>query len=317
DHLVREIADLVAARRGREHAGGQPPIDGQALRRLRHEIRIAILLHELGDATEGLVPGDRLPFVGTRRAVLGKRQAARAVDEVDERCTLRAQRAAIDRVIRIALDVEDTRAGILRAIAEAVHQNATGHGTVGTGIACLGGPRQLEFAYFGQRCGGGEAEQHEARARQGSASYLQELAPRHVSHGKSPLACLQTGEVYTPLRRGATTETLRTLRCGAYDRGGRRRCGWLFCYARATAGWSQSRAGSRGSDVVLTARRSRGLGSHVLARWQSGHAAACKAVYAGSIPTLASRIQSDPTSRTLPAALGPRVQGKRYRRADL
>jgi hypothetical protein len=25
-----------------------------------------------------------------------------------------------------------------------------------------------------------------------------------------------------------------------------------------------------------------------LARWQSGHAAACKAVYAGSIPTLAS-----------------------------
>src|SRR5215831_9343453 len=26
-----------------------------------------------------------------------------------------------------------------------------------------------------------------------------------------------------------------------------------------------------------------------LARWQSGHAAACKAVYAGSIPTLASR----------------------------
>lgn len=25
------------------------------------------------------------------------------------------------------------------------------------------------------------------------------------------------------------------------------------------------------------------------ARWQSGHAAACKAVYAGSIPTLASR----------------------------
>src|SRR6516162_3271005 len=29
--------------------------------------------------------------------------------------------------------------------------------------------------------------------------------------------------------------------------------------------------------------------SSPLARWQSGHAAACKAVYAGSIPTLASR----------------------------
>ena len=29
-----------------------------------------------------------------------------------------------------------------------------------------------------------------------------------------------------------------------------------------------------------------------LAGWQSGHAAACKAVYAGSIPTPASRFQS-------------------------
>ena len=30
------------------------------------------------------------------------------------------------------------------------------------------------------------------------------------------------------------------------------------------------------------------------ARWQSGHAAACKAVYAGSIPTLASSHSLDP-----------------------
>jgi hypothetical protein len=29
------------------------------------------------------------------------------------------------------------------------------------------------------------------------------------------------------------------------------------------------------------------------ARWQSGHAAACKAVYAGSIPTLASNSTSN------------------------
>ena len=30
-----------------------------------------------------------------------------------------------------------------------------------------------------------------------------------------------------------------------------------------------------------------------VARWQSGHAAACKAVYAGSIPTLASTNKAD------------------------
>ena len=30
-----------------------------------------------------------------------------------------------------------------------------------------------------------------------------------------------------------------------------------------------------------------------MAWWQSGHAAACKAVYAGSIPTLASKFTTD------------------------
>ena len=30
--------------------------------------------------------------------------------------------------------------------------------------------------------------------------------------------------------------------------------------------------------------------SHILAGWQSGHAAACKAVYSGSIPDSASKI---------------------------
>src|SRR5207237_9605911 len=150
DDLVREIADFIAAGGCRQHAGREPAVDGQALRRLRHEIRVAILLHELGDATEGLVPGDRLPLVRAGRAVLGTRQAARAVDEVDERRTLRAERAAIDRVIRIALDVKDARARVLGAIAEAVHENATRDGAVRAGVARFGGPRQLEFAYFGK-----------------------------------------------------------------------------------------------------------------------------------------------------------------------
>ena len=37
------------------------------------------------------------------------------------------------------------------------------------------------------------------------------------------------------------------------------------------------------------------------ARWQSGHAAACKAVYAGSIPTLASTICDAPVAEWVDA----------------
>src|SRR6202521_3822316 len=114
------------------------------------------------------------------------RQAAGAVDEVDQCRTLRAQGAAIDRVIGIALDVEDARSGILRAIAEAVHENATGDRTIRARVARFGGARELEFAHFGKRSGGREAKQDEARPGQGGARYLQKLAPRHISHCNPP-----------------------------------------------------------------------------------------------------------------------------------
>src|SRR6266853_5787156 len=129
------------------------------------------------------------------------RQTAGTVDEVEQSGPLRAASAAIDRVMRIALDVEDARAGILRAIAEAVHENATGDRTIRARVTRLSGARELELAHFGNRSGGREAKQGEARPGQGSARYLQELAPRHISHG-NPLACLQTAEVYTPPGRG-------------------------------------------------------------------------------------------------------------------
>src|ERR1700693_6437091 len=129
------------------------------------------------------------------------RQAAGAVDEVEQSGTLRAQGAAIDRVIRIALDVEDARAGIPRATAEAVHENATGDRAIRARVTRLSGAGELELAHFGNRSGGREAKQREAGPGQGSARYLQELAPRHISH-VTPLACLQTGGVYTPPGRG-------------------------------------------------------------------------------------------------------------------
>jgi hypothetical protein len=46
------------------------------------------------------------------------------VDEVEQAGALRAQRAAVDRMVRVALDVEDARLGVLGAVAQAVHQDA-------------------------------------------------------------------------------------------------------------------------------------------------------------------------------------------------
>ena len=47
-----------------------------------------------------------------------------------------------------------------------------------------------------------------------------------------------------------------------------------------------------------------------MARWQSGHAAACKAAYAGSIPTLASIARHPPVHRAF-ASWQPGAIGKR------
>src|SRR5205814_10153178 len=141
---------------------------------------------------------------------------------------LRAPGAAMERVTAIAVDMEDARSGILRAIAEAVHENAAGDRTIRARVAGLGGARELELAHFGNRSGGREAQQGEARAGQGGAGYLHELAPRHVSHG-NPLACLQTGRSLYPsdkCRYKAVWPSSR--RTGSPDRDA---C-MPFCYAK-------------------------------------------------------------------------------------
>ena len=51
-----------------------------------------------------------------------------------------------------------------------------------------------------------------------------------------------------------------------------------------------------------------------MARWQSGHAAACKAVYAGSIPTLASTspFSTLPSVRPVPSGTGAGILVSRH-----
>ena len=105
------------------------------------------------------------------------------MNEVDQARALRAQRAAIDRMIGIAFDMNDAGFGVLRVVAEAVHQDAATDGAVRTGVAGFGGARQLVLTDFGERGRRREAHQGQTRSGEGSASHLQELAPGHVQHG--------------------------------------------------------------------------------------------------------------------------------------
>ncbi|KAG0922712.1 hypothetical protein G6F32_014549 [Rhizopus arrhizus] len=85
-------------------------------------------------------------------------------------------------MVRVAFDMEDARLGVLGAIAEAVHQDAAGHRTVGTGVAGLGRAGQLVLPDLRERDAGREAHQCQAGAHQGCPGDLQELAATHRGH---------------------------------------------------------------------------------------------------------------------------------------
>src|SRR5438309_2781632 len=91
---------------------------------------------------------------------------------------------------------------------------------------------------------------------------------RVISAMANPLACLQTSGVYTPAGRGDKAAT-------ALSRGTHAS---LFLLR---LGLPRNAAKARPATSVAGV-----LFRSPLARWQTGHAAACNAVYAGSIPTL-------------------------------
>ncbi|MNM60576.1 hypothetical protein D3C81_718640 [compost metagenome] len=144
-----ERAGFAAGGRGAEHAGTQPAVDRGALGVFLDEVGVAVVLHQAGDALDGVVPADALPFVRTRCAVFGEQQALLAVHIVHQAGAFRAQRAAADRVIRVAFDVEDARLGVLRAVTQAVHENPATYGTVGAVVAGFLGAQQLVLARLG------------------------------------------------------------------------------------------------------------------------------------------------------------------------
>ncbi|MCY1456508.1 hypothetical protein D9M71_737310 [compost metagenome] len=102
---------------------------------------------------------------------------------VDQAGAFGAQRAAADRVIGVAFDMEDPRLGVLGAVAEAVHENPATDRAIGAVVAGFLGAQQLVLARLG-RLGHarGKAQARAGGGGDAGGTQLEELSSAK-SHG--------------------------------------------------------------------------------------------------------------------------------------
>ena len=105
------------------------------------EVGVAVVLHQPRDALHREVPGDLLELVGAGLAVHRALHPDRRADVVDRRRALRAERAAVDRVVAVALDVDDLHLARLGLALGGEDHHAAAHRAVGAGAAGFGWSR--------------------------------------------------------------------------------------------------------------------------------------------------------------------------------
>ena len=129
-----------------------PAVDRDAVVVLGDEVLVAVVLHQSRDAVERRSQQIRFELVGARLADHRIFEPRRRLDEIEQRRPLRAERAAIGRMIRVALDMDDLGGLALLQVALRVHDDAARHRAIRTGVAGLGGIGELERAdRFGVR----------------------------------------------------------------------------------------------------------------------------------------------------------------------
>src|SRR6202521_1013773 len=179
-HLRREVPFLAAE--GGAAGEGNPlrAVDRVARRILRHEARIAGVFDALSQLVEHVVPGDRLPVVGTRRAVQRVFDAAGAGRQLHGRRTLRTEASLVDGAVRIALDLQQLGRSV--GVRFRVRDEGTADGTVGTDGMRLLGVSDVEALSDLSRLGHVEPEGCEAgRTGPGGADF-QKVAARDLWH---------------------------------------------------------------------------------------------------------------------------------------
>src|SRR5205807_5257093 len=111
---------------------------------LGDEVLVAVLLHKRGDTVQREVPGDLLELVAARRPVSRSFQPGGRMDHIEKRRAFRTERAAIHRMVRVTLDVDDVGSRVLGAVAQTVNEDAAGDRAIGASVAGLGRGRELE-----------------------------------------------------------------------------------------------------------------------------------------------------------------------------
>src|SRR5258708_19115311 len=140
---------------------------------LLDESLIARLFHPRRDFVDRIVPRNILPFGATGSAHQGLQQAPIVHDLLLQRGTLRAQRAAVGRMIGVALDVHHLRGHILRAVANRVDDGAATHRAVRASRARLAAPRYLQRSQL--RVGGLQIKTENGRSGASNSRQLQEV----------------------------------------------------------------------------------------------------------------------------------------------
>src|SRR5690606_34715594 len=141
--LVGQPGGLVGGRRGGQEARTRPAVDRRAGVVELDQVGVAVVLHRARDAVQRLVPGDVLEAVAARAADARTGQAGLGLDVVLERRALGAERAAVGRVVGVALDVDQLGLFAGREVAARVHDDPARHRAVGADVAGFGGGGEL------------------------------------------------------------------------------------------------------------------------------------------------------------------------------
>ena len=176
------------SRSAREEAGGQPAVDRHAVVVLRDEVLVAVVLHQLGDAVERVVPGDRARTC--RRPACGASDTSAASGDWTKSSSAAPFGQSVPRLTGWSGSPSIwmiVGLGVLRLVAQRVDDDAAGDRAVGAGVAGLGRALELEGPNAcGERIArAGESQGANGRCGEASSAHLHEL-PTSDGHVLSP-----------------------------------------------------------------------------------------------------------------------------------
>src|ERR1019366_5395749 len=149
DELPLQVVELVRVGTAADHRHSRVTVHDLALRVLFDEALVAGRLDVLRDLRDRVAPGDGLPLIGTRPADLGAGEAIGVVDVIPESRALGAERPAVDRMVGIALHVDNGGRGVLGLVPERVDDHAARDRAIRTRAARFRRARDLELAHLG------------------------------------------------------------------------------------------------------------------------------------------------------------------------